>query len=128
MGGIHYESGKTKRDDANFVQTRFIAPEREYNLTDGPAYTVLADETADGERLTATLSFPYTRDHRTVQRLTKAWYDTSRLGKTMTNPVDLRILAEATDQLPNNPITFDCSLFPKQAGVWMVGQMTLGDS
>ena len=127
-GGIHYEAGKAKRDSANFVQTRFIAPDREYNLSDGPPYTVTADEVSDGEKLPATLQFPFTRDHRTVQRLSKAWYDTSRLGKVLTAPVDIRILAEATDQLPNNPITFDCELFPKQAGVWMVGQMTLGDS
>lgn len=127
-GGIHYESGKAKRDSVNFIQTRFIAPDREYNLTDGPPYQVLADQTADGEKLTATLSFYYTRDHRTVQRLSKAWYDTNRLGKVMTAPADIRILAEATDQLPNNPITFNCDLFPKQAGVWKVGQMTLGDN
>lgn len=127
-GGIHYEAGKAKRDSVNFVQTRFIAPEREYNLADGPPYTVAADETSDGEKLVATLQFPFTRDHRTVQRLSKAWYDTSRLGKSLTVPVDLRILAEATDQLPNNPITFDCSLFPKQAGIWMVGQLEIGDA
>lgn len=127
-GGIHYESGKAKRDTANFVQTRFIAPEREYNLTDGPPYTVQADQDVDQEKLVATLDFFFTRDHRAVQRLSKAWYDTSRLGKTLTVPVDLRILAEATDQLPNNPVTFDCALFPKQAGIWMVGQLEIGDS
>jgi hypothetical protein len=127
-GGLHYENGKAKRDSVNYVQTRFIAPDREYNLNDGPPWFVQDDIDSDGEKLVATLQLPYTRDYRIAERLAKAFYDTARLGKNMTVPVDLRLLAEARDQLPNNPINFDCSLFPKQQGTFKVGQMSLGDA
>lgn len=127
-GGIHYQNDKAKRDLVNFVQTRAILDEREYNLADGPPYTIEDDQTADGERLVATLNLPFTRDHRRVQRLAKAFYDNSRLGKALSVPVDLRILAEATDQLPNNPVTFESEIFPKPGGVYRVGQLTIGES
>jgi hypothetical protein len=127
-GGIEYQADKPKRDLVNTVQTRFVAPEREYNLTDGP---ILVDDdavTEDGESLTATLQFPFVNDHRKVQRLQKAFKNTSRKGRKISVPVDLRILAEATDDLVDNPVHVSSDLFPQCNVIYNVNQYTLSDN
>lgn len=110
-GALQFRNEKLKRDQINILQTRFIADEREYNLTDGPILRNEAYIEEDGEELTGTLDLPWTRDHRRVQRLQKAFQESSRLGNAITLPIDIRALAEAKNELVAESAVVSSDLF-----------------
>lgn len=119
-GGIEYRASKPKRDLMNSVKTRFVASERQYELIEGPTLTRDDLETADGEPLPGTLSLPFTLDHRRVQRLQKAYLDSSRLGKTVNVAISLADLTRAKEELIGEPIVIESDLFPQANGTYQV--------
>ena len=69
VGGIAYRNDKPKRDLVNTTQSRFVADEREFTTADGPVLEDADLIAEDGEPLTGTLTLPWTRDYRRVERL-----------------------------------------------------------
>lgn len=127
-GALQFRNEKLKRDQINILQTRFIADEREYNLTDGPILRRDDLITDDGEELVGTLDLPWTRDYRRVERLQKAFMDSSRLGKAITVPIDIRALAEAETELINESAVVDSDLFSPANCVSSINTMAfIGD-
>lgn len=127
-GALSFRNEKLKRDQINILQTRFVADEREYNLADGPILRREDLITADGEELTGTIDLPWTRDYRRVQRLQKAFLESSRLGKAITAPIDIVALAEAERELINESAVVDSELFsPANATTTINSLAIVGD-
>lgn len=116
LDAVQVRNEKLKRDQINVLQTRFIANDRAYTLADGPPYRRADLIALDGEELVGTLDLPWTTDYRRVERLQKAFLETSRLGKAVTSTIDLRSLAEAQQELTAEPALISSDLFPMASG------------
>lgn len=117
MDAVQVRNEKLKRDQINILQTRFIANDRDYTLADGPILKRDDLIATDGEELTGTLDLPWTTDYRRVERLQKAFLDSSRLGKAMTSTIDLRAMAEAQTELIAETAIVSSDLFPAANGL-----------
>jgi len=127
VGGIESRRDKPMREKLNKVLSRFFADEREYNQADGPPY-VRADLLAiDGEALIGTVNFPFSRDHRRIQRLTKAFLLSSRKGKTISTLLDIRVFAEATDEVMNAAFVVNVDLFPRLGGIYRAAELMMSE-
>lgn len=119
-GAIRVDGARAKRDLINRVKSQFIASEREYQAVDGPVLDRPDLQAQDRELLEGTLSFPFTLDHRRVQRLQKASLGTSRLGKAISCLVDVSVLADADDELVGNVVMVSSELFPQANGLYRI--------
>lgn len=129
--GIKYEAARLKSDLVNKLQVRFVAPDQEYQLVDGPILSRTDLQTTDDEVLTATLALEYTTDHRRAQRLQKAFLASSRLGRTITCAVELGLIGlvaeNANEELIGNVVTVDSQLFDKANGTYLVTSVGFSD-
>lgn len=130
--GIKYQAAKAKRDLVNKLQVRFVSPDQDNQLVDGPILnrTDLQASDQDNEVLPGTIALNYTQDHRRAQRLQKAALDTSRLSGTLTCSVDLRFMAMpgvAANELIDQVITFDSELFGIANGDYLVAAVGFSD-
>lgn len=129
---IKYTGGKPKADLVNKMQVRIVAPDQDYQLTDGPVLDRTDLQTIDQETLTGTLSLDYTLDTSPnvsrVQRLQKAFLESARLGRTITCSVDAgKILAIAPDELVGSVATFDSELFDNANGTYRITSVGFSD-
>lgn len=83
-GGMEVRYSRPRRELINTIRTRFIAPDREYQLCDGPVLVNSTYLTADGEEHAVTIDLPYTTSHTRAQRIAKATLERSRLGRVVT--------------------------------------------
>lgn len=127
-GGFQLQAARPKRDLINRIKSRFIASEREYQVVDGPTLSRTDLQTSDDEILEATLSFPFTLDHRRVQRLQKASLDSNRLGRMVSCQVDLAIMAEAADELVGGMVVISSDLFPQANGNYLILSVSFAPS
>lgn len=128
--GIKYQNARQKSDLINKLQVRFVSPDAEYQLVDGPVLDRTDLQSDDGEVLPATLALKYTQDHRRAQRLQKLFLLSSRLGRTIQVSTDLMPLvdaAEAGEELIGAVVTFDSQLFSKFNGIYMVTAVGFAD-
>lgn len=128
--GIKYQSARQKSDLINKLQLRFVSPDQEYQLVDGPAQDNTDLQAEDGEVLPATLALKYTQDHRRAQRLAKLFLLSSRLGRTIQVSTDLMPMvdaAEAGEDLIGSVVTFDSQLFPQFNGIYLVTAVGFAD-
>lgn len=126
-GGFKYQSAKAKRDLLNRGQVRIVAENQSYQVVDGPIIDNVAQQAFDGEILVGTLTLDYVRDHRRAQRLLKAYLDSSRLGKTISVPVDANILALAADELIGSVGNVDSDLWPMMNRQYLVTGVGFSD-
>lgn len=128
--GIKYQSARQKSDLINKLQLRFVSPDQEYQLVDGPVLDRTDLQAEDGEVLPATLALKYTQDHRRAQRLAKLFLLSSRLGRTIQVSTDLMPLvdaAEAGEDLIGSVVNFDSQLFPQFNGIYLVTAVGFAD-
>ncbi len=126
-GGIKYQSAKAKSDLVNKLQVRFVSPDQDYQIVDGPILSRTDLQADDQEVLPATLTLDFTQDHRRAQRLQKAFLDSSRLGRTIQCSVDLSLMAVAADELIGAVLTVDSELFSMANGDYMVTSVGFAD-
>jgi hypothetical protein len=119
-GSFQFQSAKAKRDLVNKLQVRFVATEQDYQVIDGPILSRTDLQASDQEILPATLELDYTLDNRRAQRLQKAFLESSRLGKTITVPVDISLLANIDDELLGSVGNFASVLWPQLNGQYQV--------
>ena len=125
--GIKYQSARAKSETVNKLQVRFVSPDQEYQLADGPILDRTDLQAIDGEVLPATLALKYTQDHRRAQRLQKLFLLQSRLGRTITCSVDISLMAIAADELVGSVVTVDSQLFSKVNGFYLVTAVGFSD-
>jgi hypothetical protein len=130
-GGITYQAAKQKVDRVNRLQVRFVVPDQEYQVVDGPILNRTDLAATDGQTLQATLALNYTTDHRRAQRLQKAFLLSTRLNGTITCTVDVRLMAiaavNAQEELVGQVVNFDSVLFAKANGAYMVTAVGFAD-
>jgi hypothetical protein len=114
VGQIQYRAAAPKKSLVNRVRCTFVAPDREYNTVDGPILTDDPLVAADGELLEATINLPFTTDHRRAQRLTKGYLLATRLGRTISGPLNLDILGVAAGMV----VTVSSDLYPFMNGTY----------
>lgn len=131
IGGITYQNSKQKSDKVNKLQVRFVAPDADYQIVDGPILDRTDLQTIDGEVLPATLALNFTQDYRRAERLQKAFLLSSRLGGTIMCTVDLRLMATAAqneqEELIGNVVSVESQLFPKMNGDYLVTSVGFAD-
>lgn len=123
MDAVQVRNEKLKRDQINILQTRFVVDDRDYTLADGPILKRDDLIAIDGEQLVGTLDLAWTRDYRRVERLQKAFMDSSRLGKAMTTTIDLRALVEAKQELIAENALVASELFQAANGTATIGNV-----
>ena len=92
MDSFEYRSSSPKKQMVNTLRAEFIAPDREYQTENMPVYKNQDYIDLDGEVLDTTLSLPFTEGASRAQRITKAFIEDSRLGKTVTTTVGHRFI------------------------------------
>lgn len=122
-GGFEFRQAKPRREQVNVVRTEFIAPDREYQIANGP---VLADDTmveGDGELLQATLRLPFTSDHRRAQRIARAYRADARTGRTLAAVVTLEALGLEAQDI----VRVEFATFPQASGLYSVETVAFAD-
>lgn len=89
-GGFIYHETKRKDSILNTVRSRFVAPEREYSIIDGPVRIDPALVAADAQDLDETLGFNFTLTHERAQRLAEMALRQSRLQRAITTQLPVR--------------------------------------
>ena len=130
-GGVTYQAAKQITDKVNKLQVRFVSPDQDYQVVDGPILDRTDLQAIDGQPLTATLALNFTQDHRRAQRLQKAFLLSTRLAGTITCTVDIRLMAiasqNAQEELIGSVLTVDSSLFSKMNGTYIVTAVGFAD-
>jgi hypothetical protein len=126
--GITYQAARQKSDLVNKLQVRFVSPDQDYQVVDGPIFSRTDLQLVDGEILPATLALNYTLDYRRAERLQKLFLLSSRIGRTITVSVDIALMSLATDELIGSVCTFYSPvLFTNANGNYMVTAVGFSD-
>lgn len=124
VGGLQYQAGKPKRSLCNRIRSQFVAPDREYQTVEGPLLSRTDLQAIDGEILEKTNAYPFTNDHRVVQRLQDADLESERLEGSLTTRVVLEWLASCKEDPIGKAVTFDSTLFSKANGTYLVRHLS----
>lgn len=79
IGAVTFRGFKGRRDLVNKVTTRWVAPDRAYQLSDGPPLLRADLVTEDGDLLAINVDLPYTPSVSAVQRIAKADLEDARV-------------------------------------------------
>lgn len=124
VGGFNFRASAPKAALNNKVRVRFVAPDREFNLADGPILARSDYETSDGELLEQTLQLSFTSTHQRAQRLAKAFMENARLGRSLTCSIRLR---DGMGLEAGNCVRVDSNLYPQMNGLYQVSQAGFSD-
>lgn len=124
-GGFQFRAAQPKNKLLNRVRVRFVAPDRSYELADGPVLERSDLETIDGELLDASLDLPFTLTHQRAQRLGAGFLAESRIGKALSCQVPVRrfLGLKAGDVL-----TVQSDLYPQMDGSYQVDRLAYADN
>jgi len=88
-GPLEMQRERGRKELVNKIRTEFVAPERAYQLANGPILENAAYITADGQTLEETIKLPFTEGSIRVQRMSKIYMEQTRLGKSLRVPVNI---------------------------------------
>lgn len=117
-GGLDFRDSRPKKDLLNTVRTRFVAPDREYQVVDGPVIENEDYLTEDDEELAATLESTFTVENQRVQRLAFAALEESRIGRTLAVSVKLDRLSLKVKA--GDVVTVDLPIYGMVSGTYQV--------
>lgn len=80
-GALEARYDRPRRELINTMRTRFTAPDREYQVSDGPVLVNSAYLADDGEEHDATIELPFTASHPRAQRIANITLERSRRGR-----------------------------------------------
>jgi hypothetical protein len=95
-GDLDASSGRAWDDVINTVRTSFAAANDDYNVTDGPVYTIQKYLDEDGQEKSVTVTLPFCKSETQLQRIAKYLIEMSRLGRTIKRRED----ATALEMMP----------------------------
>lgn len=124
-GAFSFQAAQQIKSLVNRVRSRFIAPDRAYEVADGPVLDRPDLRDDDGQLLEATLELPYVQTYQRAERLMQATLEASRIGRTLTVPVRLteRTLAIKAGDVGN--VWSD--LYPLMNGLYQVHETAIAD-
>jgi hypothetical protein len=120
-GAVSMRYGTPREQLLNTVRTRFTAPDREYQVSDGPVFINSGYIAADGEKHETTIELPFTASHHAAQRIAKALIEQSRLGKQV-------IRSESVDALrlsASDVVNVQSDAFATINGQYQLQKLTL---
>lgn len=120
-GGMEVRYDRPRRELINTIRTRFIAPDREYQLCDGPILTNSTYLTADGEEHAITIDLPFTSSHTRAQRIAKATLERSRLGRV----VSRRESIDAVRLSASDIVNIESGFLGQINGTYEINKVTL---
>ena len=100
-GTMQVRYDRPRRDLVNTVDTVFTAPDREYQLANGPTVTNAAYVTADGEEHRITTRLPFTASHTRAQRIAKVLLESARRGLLVNAPYGLDAIRLSASDIIN---------------------------
>lgn len=115
-GAVDYQAEASRKDLVNVVRTRIIDPGSNYQVVDGPSYKNQSYIDADGQRYEVTLDLSYTSGGSRAQRLTKAFVEDARRGRSLVLPIDI----EGFRLEPGDTVNVELSILPIVNGEYAV--------
>jgi len=100
-GDIELRHDRPRRDLVNTVDTVFTAPDREYQLANGPTIDNATYITADGEVHRITARLPFTASHTRAQRIAKVLLESARRGKLLSSSYSIDALRLSASDIIN---------------------------
>lgn len=100
-GSINVRYDRPRRDLVNTVDTVFSAPDREYQLANGPTVTNATYVTEDGEEHRITSRLPFTSSHTRAQRIAKVLLESARRGHLVTAPYSIDAIRLSASDIIN---------------------------
>jgi Putative phage tail protein len=91
-GDLQMRYDRPRRELVNTVDTVFTAPDREYQLANGPSISDAAYLAADGEEHRITARLPFTASHTRAQRIAKVLLESARRGRLLSAPYSIDAL------------------------------------
>jgi hypothetical protein len=125
-GGFNFQAAPATKSLLNRVRCRFVAPDREYQLADGPILDRTDLQSDDGELLEATLDYAWVQTHQRAQRLNKAHLLESREGAAITG-LPLRLTHRTLALKAGMVVTVDSRLYPQMNGDYRVENSGFSD-
>lgn len=123
-GGMEMRYARPKRELVNTVRTRFTAPDREYQLSNGPVLQNASYLLADGEEFSVAADLPFTSTHTRAQRIGKIIMEKSRLGKYVTRRESLDAIRLSAADIVNIQSNF----LPSSNSAYELNVVRLEDS
>ncbi len=93
VGGVEYRADTPRSELVNVVRTRFVAPDRDYQIVDGPILERTDLIASDGARYEQTLDMIMVEGSARAQRLAKAYLEDGRLSRTVQLTLDVEAIA-----------------------------------
>jgi hypothetical protein len=98
-GDLDASSGRAWDDVINTARTSFSAANDDYNVTDGPVYTIQKYLDEDGQEKSITVTLPFCKSETQLQRIAKYLIEMSRLGRTIKRREDTTALEMMPGQI-----------------------------
>lgn len=122
-GPVEARSGTARSNLVNRVKTEFVAPDREWQVANGPVYDRPDLQDEDGAIYEQSITLPFTETHQRAQRLAKAYLLDARFGRYVTLQCSLEtVLLEAGDV-----VRLDLTWLPAAAGLYTVEKAELSE-
>jgi hypothetical protein len=100
-GDLQLRYDRPRRDLVNTVDTVFTAPDREYQLSNGPTISDAAYIAADGEEHRITTRLPFTASHTRAQRIARVLLESARRGRLVSAPYSIDALRLSASDIIN---------------------------
>lgn len=123
-GDISVRYDRPRRDLVNTVDTVFTAPDREYQLANGPTITNAAYLADDGEEHRITVRLNFTASHTRAQRIAKVLLESARKGKLITTTHGIDALRLSASDI----INIESGVISEIDGIYRVMGMKLNEN
>ncbi len=129
IGDVSFRGFKALGDLANKTTMEFVAPSRQYQMSEGPPLIRADLITADGKEISLNVNLPYTASPSAAQRIAKADLLDVRIENTWAGTIDLRGIGVREDDC----VRIKSVICPHWNGLYVVqdGSVTIslrGDS
>lgn len=122
-GGFEFRHTDPKQQLVNKVRTRFVAPDREYQMADGPVRIDAAYVAANGQELEATVGLPFTLSDARAQRIADLFIEESQLQRSLTANLPMRLLGI----YPGKAVKVESELFSFMNGTYKIIAVGISD-
>lgn len=123
-GDLQLRYDRPRRELVNTVDTVFTAPDREYQLANGPTISNAAYLAADGEEHRITTRLAFTASHTRAQRIAKVLLESARRGKLLSAPYGIAALRLSASDI----ITIESAAAFGASGIYRVMGLKLSEN
>lgn len=122
-GAMELTYSQSRANLINTVRTRFTAPDRDYQLADGPVISNSSYVTDDGTEHAIAIDLPFTNSPTMAQRLANATMELSRRGKRVARGEDFNSLRLSASDI----VTIESDIFRNMGTTYEIESVQLND-